>query len=97
MDIVAADAGPQDTASDLPSADPQPDSGPDHDPLLGYPPTGHQRLPGHLVFGEELRAFQSCGLPALTWVQLVLARGLPADHARLSLSRSRFGCWRKKR
>ena len=43
---------------------------PDHDPLLGYPPPGPQRLRGYLVFGNELHAYQSCGLPALTWVDL---------------------------
>jgi hypothetical protein len=86
MAVVDAEAGPPpnaDTAAPSPSPDAAPDvtaapdvalapdqGAPDHDPLLGFPPPGPQRLRGYLVFGNELHAYQSCGLPALTWVDL---------------------------
>jgi hypothetical protein len=66
-----ADASPDglpDAGPDL--APPIDNALPDHDPLLGFPPEGNQRLRGFIVFGNELHAFQSCGLPALTWVDL---------------------------
>jgi hypothetical protein len=53
------------------TADAEPAAGDaDHPAWLGYPPAGQQHLRGHFLFGNELHAFQSCGLPALTWVDL---------------------------
>ena len=65
-DLAALDQAGSDLAADR-----SPDlGGPDREPLPGFPPPGRQRLRGFWVEGNELRAFQSCGLPALTWIHL---------------------------
>ena len=68
---LAPDVAPDvETSPDARGEPVTPDALPDAPPPLGYPPSGHQALRGHFVFGNELHAFQSCKLPALTWVHL---------------------------
>jgi hypothetical protein len=69
-DLAPDRASDEATSPDTRSESVTPDARPDALPLLGYPPAGHQPLRGHLVFGQEMHAFQSCKLPALTWVHL---------------------------
>lgn len=70
-----------DLGADVLDVAPAPDLGPpdlrtigpdavDGQAPLEFPPPGRQRLRGHLIFGNELYAFQACGSPALIWADL---------------------------